>query len=390
MKKLIVWLLLLLPVASAQTTQTIYYYTSLSVSSYTVPSSLEPGEEGNLVITVSNVGTLYAKNVKLRLSTNPFVELGGYEYDLQTISAGKSSQVVIPVKVSSTTRTGTLVISYEIEYNEGDSSGSRTIEGAVGLSIERRPSLEIVNIEFDKEDIIPGSEVTVSLTVKNVGKGEARDITMSLDVTNLPFVPISTTEIFVGDMDSRDTKNVEIRLIVNEEAEIKAYSLPLRFSYYTETGDAKTEEETIGIRISGEPEFVVTLDETKNLYTNSIGEVSFSIANRGIGTAKYLTIKVDSELKFTPTEYYVGNIEPDDYETADFNVNLLGITPGTYSVTLHLLYKDPYNRETSMNKTFEITVGKQVTTNRNYWLILAIAMIILVWKRKSIKKFLKK
>jgi hypothetical protein len=377
--------LLVLPIVYAQTS-----YTSFSISSYTIPSTLEPGEQGNLVITINNVGTLHASNVKLRLLSNPYVELENYAFDLQTIGEGKSFQVVVPIKILSSVKTRTLVISYELEYSEGGSTASKTIYGTIGLTIERRPSLEILNISYDRE-IIPGSETKLSFIVKNVGKGEARDVTLNLTFTNLPFVPLGGTRIFLGDIEPMDSKKVEIGLIVNDNAEIKAYSLPLQFSYYTESGEEKTEKETIGIKVSGEPEFVVSIDKA-DLYSDSIGKLAISIANRGVGTAKYLTVKLESDLKITPAEYYIGNLESDDYETADFDVNLFGVKPGTYQIKIKLFYNNPYNEEMNTTKTLSVAVKEKINISTIYLLAIVIALLffVLIWKRRILRKYFRK
>ena len=390
MKKLVFLLtLLLIPSPTlAQTTQTIYY-TSLSVTSETLPSVLEPGDSGNLIVTITNTGTLHARNVKLRIIPNQYVTFGKYEFSLQTIDAGDSKQVAIPIKISDNTPYGTLAVFYTISYSEGESSGTKKITGAVSLSIRRRPSLEIIEIEFDRERVIPGSEVTLTLHVKNVGKGRAKDVSLNVDVSNLPFVAIGTTSFFIGDLDQGESKRVSVKLIVNEDAEIKAYSLPVSFTYYDEDGNKKEEKEELGLKVYGAPEFVITVDEVKNLFSGEVGQITFSIANRGIATAKYLTLKIESEVPIMPNEYYIGNIEPDDYETADFNLDLTAIPPGKYEILLSLSYKNPYNEDFNETKMFQITVEKQ-KVKINYWVLILVLAILLFWKRKGIRKILKK
>lgn len=358
-------------------------YTSLIVTFETIPAKLEPGDSGSLIVTITNSGTLHASNVKLRVMPNPYIIFERYEFSLQTIDAGDSKQVAIPIKVSEETPYGTLTVFYTVSYSEGESSGTKTMSGAASLSVRRRPSLEITGVEFDKDEIEPGAEVTLFLHVKNVGKGEARDVSIDLDTEGLPLVPIGTTSFFIGDLSPGREVMVELRMIVNEDAEIKAYPVPLKFTYYNEDGNVNKEEKMFGIKISGKPEFVVTIDDTENLFTGSVGRVTLSVANRGVATGKYVTVKVESEIPVMPAEVYIGNVEEDDYETVDFDLDLTDVLPGEYELVLYFFYKDPYNKEFNETRIFRINVGEK-SKSKGYLIILVFAVIIVLWKRRKL------
>ena len=134
---------------------------------------------------------------------------------------------------------------------------------------------------------------------------------------------------------------------------------------------------------------MITIDEAKNLFANSFGSLSFLIANKGIAGAKYLTVDLETELPHQPDKVYVGNIEPDDYETVDFGLDLRDVPPGLYRLKLNVEYKDAYNKDVVESREFEIEVKRQEVSlpSTNTLLVIILFLVALVWwKRKKLLK----
>ena len=244
---------------------------SFTFTSETVPASLEPGENGNLILTITNSGSTSADNVRLNFQPNQFIALQQTSYDLQSLSAGKSVQIVVPLTVSNSVTEGITSLSFSINYL--DSGFTKTVQNYVPISINTRSLIEIKNVTYSKEIISRGNTVDMNVTFQDVGEGKIKDLIVSMKNFTLPFVPAETdTESFVGDVDLSTERTVTFKIIINLDAETKAYSIPISFSYFDQLGNPRSDVKFVGLKISGTPEFIVTVDKTESRCPWQTGE----------------------------------------------------------------------------------------------------------------------
>jgi hypothetical protein len=144
--------------------------------------------------------------------------------------------------------------------------------------------------------------------------------------------------------------------------------------------------------VSGKPDFVISIETGNNFFLGDTGTLSISISNSGTATAQFLTAKFDSNLYTTPSEYYVGNLNPDDSSTISLSVSLKGLETGKHSLNMTLFYKDPYNKEYSESKLIQFdVVSKPIQISGNVEIVIILAvLVILYWKRKSIMELIKR
>jgi len=362
-------------------------YVSLAVSGTTVPPALGPGESGNLVLTVSNTGTAYARNVKLFVKPQASVAFTQQSYDLQTIAPGGSVQVSVPVKIASTATEGATAVFLSLTYSEGDSVGAVTIETSVPLTISKRSLVQIESVSWGKDMVQPGDVVEATLLVRNAGDSDLSHMTVTLDDSSQPFVAAAgTTEAYVGILPKGTAKNAVFSIIINKDAKTIAYRIPVFVKYYDESGTLHTDTKYIGLKVSGTPDFVITLEDDSRAYAGAEGELTISIANRGTATANFLTLKFDSGLAITPAEYYVGNLDPDDYQTVKVNAEFAGLAAGMHKLSMYMEYKDPYNVELSRNASvdFRLREPPAGSVSPLMLVVLAVIAVVLFWKRKRI------
>jgi len=358
-----------------------------------VPATIEPGESGNLILTITNGGTEYARNVELTLKPHSFISFGETLYKLQTIAPGSSVQVTVPIRIEATAAKGVTTIFFSIKYNEGASTGEVTMDSSTSITITKRALIEIENVSYSKKLIQPGDIVKMSIELKNVGKSEIKDLVVALKNYTQPFVSATgDMEAYVAVLKQGEKATVAFDLIVNKEANTVAYSIPVSLSYYDEAGVLHTEKKYIGMKVSGKPEFVITL-ESQSVYAGDVGELTISVANRGTATANFLTVRFDSQFDVMPAEYYVGNLEPDDYDTIALSINAKDLSIGKHKLSLQLIYKDPYNEEFTDSKFVVFTVSARPPVRISTELQLALAALVLIlvyWKRKFLVGIIKR
>jgi hypothetical protein len=363
-------------------------YVSLSLSGYTTPSVVEPGEKANLILTITNNGNDYARDLKLKIKPNSFIIPDEREYDLQTIAPTNSIVVTVPITITEAASEGTTALVFSLEYQEGSTSGTQTAENSISISITRRVLIQIENVTFSKDVIQRGDEVLMLIDFKNEGRGRIKDMRVSLEDYTLPFVYTDSGD-YLGEMSPHTSAIAHFKFIVKEDASTNAYNLPINFSYYDDNGILHTDRKFVGVKVSGIPDFVVGLDSTKNMVSgNGAAEASVSISNRGTANANFLYVKYDTMLNLESYENYVGNLEPDDSQTVSIKMNLAKTSPGKYPINIELFYKDPYNNEYSQKKTVEVTVSNyQFQISPTFTAIILILVIVIVyWKRAFIRK----
>jgi len=366
-------------------------YTSVAVSGTTTPSSISPDENGNLILTISNDGTDYARSTKLTISSHSYITFDDQSFDLQTIGPGSSKQVSVPITVSSDLADSATTVFITVKYSDGGSITTSTLSTSVSLSISQRSLVQIEEVEWSSALIEPGDVINATVHLKNVGSGELTDVVMEFGNSSMPFVSAeSDLEVYLGDLSPNEEEMAAFSIILNKDATTTAYSVPITISYYDASGAMHEDTKNIGMKVSGQPDFVVTMEDDTGMLAGRAGELTISIANRGTATANFLTLSFDSNLDVTPKDYYVGNLDPDDYETITLSVDLSSISAGKRDLSVSMDYKDPYNQDMEETATVEFTariVPLKLPTTVKY-IIYAVIIAVVYYKRSFVMKLL--
>ncbi|MBU4501230.1 MAG: hypothetical protein KKA79_01460, partial [Nanoarchaeota archaeon] len=100
----------------------------------------------------------------------------------------------------------------------------------------------------------------------------------------------------------------------------------------------------MGLLVGVEPDYYITLEESDAFYKGKKGQVVVSLSNTGPADIKFLTIELeesDDFVIFSNFKTYVGNLEPDDYETAEFEIYTK--KSGDIPLKINIDYRDNYN-----------------------------------------------
>ncbi len=206
-------------------------------------------------------------------------------------------------------------------------------------------------------ELHPGDTREVTVTVKNNGGRDARDVRLSFEGTkNVSLVGPKVVQM--NTLNSWCSKEVEIRVHVKEEASNGVYLIPVNCSwneYYFAPAEGYVTE----------PKGPVEL----GLYFNVIGKgminignvstdpadirpgkenvkVSVNIENSGEAAAKDVEAKLFCNEGFKPSwsgtdRSYIGRLNSGDSKVATFHVDVAdGIESKMYSIPLQIKYKD--------------------------------------------------
>jgi hypothetical protein len=270
--------------------------------------------------------------------------------------------------------------------------------------------LNVEDVSVNPQEVGPGEVFTLDIKLRNMADSVIKDLRAELELTRrdvlsasveyseLPFTPIGSTNLLMAKrINPLEQKIFSFELRVDPDAEPKVYRIPLTLSYSDDLGNETIEESTVAVVVSMEPNVMVNLDDKSVYQSNSKGDVSIGVYNTGVSSVKFASLELketqDYEILSNPI-IYLGNIDSDDYETADFNIYTNKEDPG---LLFELRYKDEFNKEyiksgeLSLN-TYSSEEAKRygfVQGKNNSWVFLVILVLAIggwFWFKKYKKK----
>lgn len=331
------------------------------------PAPSEPGALVDLWLKVyTQGGTISATDtltdVKLSLVEDfPFAAASESEKvkDLGTMSPGEDRTIKFKVKVDSNANPGANEIKFKF-------TSSRLKEGVVTspFDIEVKSisaTIAVVSVESNPEKIPSGEKATVSIKLRNDALLGLRGITAKLDLSSaIPFAPIhSITEKKIRYLPKGEAAEITYDIIALADAEAKVYKVPFTLTYYDDAGNAFSKNDTIGLIVSTDPDLKVSLEDFDTFQPGKSGKMVVSVANTGPSNIKYMTLGLEPSEDYTilgKAQEYLGNLDSDDFETAEFSVNVKAGSSGTMPVEVLLDYRDSYNEQKEERVTLQLPV----------------------------------
>ena len=234
-----------------------------------------------------------------------------------------------------------VIVKYRLRVDE------HAVEGKNELSVRYKEGstswikLEPFNISVKPVDILlsvesvlvepklvrPGSASDVVLVLNNMADSFIKNIKVKLNLDDVPVAPVgSTNEKSLVSIGPKQIANVTFQLTAEPDAASKLYKVPLSIIYKDDLGRNYTKDNVISLAVGDIPSMRFTIDNSEVYKKGKTGTVTIKVANTGIGDTKFLNIRLQESDAYTiisPAEVYVGNIDSDDYETADFKLYAL-------------------------------------------------------------------
>lgn len=264
-------------------------------------------------------------------------------------------------------------------------------------------SASAVNIDdVSSVSIEPGKTGVVSFNVENDHNFDVFDVSLILDLSGMiPIAPYQgSAEVFIGELNNGDDERVSFSVISSADAELGLYKIPVLISYVDEDGLAFVKTDFISVIIDSVPEIEVLLDEP-NYFLGATSDVSISVINRGLANVKFLSVellKSDFYDVISVNEIYIGDLDSDDFDNAEFKIKLNYPLPSKVTVPVKLSYYDANNnlyREVFDLRAdvYSMEEAKQLglVDSPNYsWIFIIVGLVILLIVYKIIKKKRKK
>lgn len=365
-----------------------------SLSKYE-PYPVAPGDVVKVWVlvqnTASNDNTDTAKNVVVELIPEyPFsIYNDQLTKTIPLLGAKKDYQVDFNLKVDEDALQGTNTFKVRVR----DSNSAIQVEETLSLLVQSRDTtISIESVKIFPEQIAPGSEGTVTITVKNIAPNSFTDLSLKLylqsivgsTIVDLPFAPVdSSAEKRIYRLDPGQSAEFKYDLVVYPDAESKIYKIPFLLEYYDNLGTKNNKTDFIGLTVNSNPEIAAILDKTDINNDKLAGTISLKIINKGLGDIKFLNAVLqeseDYDIISESAVNYIGNLESDDYQTIDYKISInKGVTDTVIPIKLE--YRDATNKyyENTQNIKLHIIDSSKLDKVNGGGMSITIILVIII------------
>lgn len=359
-------------------------------------SSLKAGTENNLVtITINNETSLEFQSVKVYLSLSPPFSnsyTDSDEFIIGNLTTTPKSAFFV-VDVDSGAAYGNYKIPVIIDTNRGEYKEEIEIK-IIGETLVSVDDFTVDGVKGKTVD--PGTVFNINLRLKNVGGNRLQWMKVSLDTKDAEIVPVSSslTKTF-QDVRTGEYVVASYDLSIGKDVTPKNHTMALVVSFQDNLGVTYTQNEVLGLKISGTPQLELGRRTTDPTRISQFQPFVLTLKIENIGTTAADNVKLKIESPFTgDSEAYLGKIQKGDYANGVFALNS-GANAEEVKCTLIITYNDDQGLQTE-KKEFFISVnavpkasGGQIAAGLIVpVLILAIIIgaIYIYRKRKKSKK----
>ncbi len=356
------------------------------------PVPANPGDTINVWIQIQNTGDSTSQNTLLTFEDSyPFKPLGSQAQGVSigTLAAGDEYTVKVPVLVDRNAPAGDLDLRFAITQGNALSAQRFTLTIPIEAS---GASLAINSITTTPLELTPGSEGTIGIIVENIEDSLLRDLAVTLDLDGSVFAPIgSTNQQKIARLDGSELHTFRFRILTEPNAASSVYRIPVAFNYTQSDGTHQSQQQVIGLVVKADPELAVVVDQT-NLYKGEgEGTVLVRLINKGLSQIKFAQADLLPADGYTiggsSAVAYVGNIDSDDYETAEYTIEP---SADSFTLKLKVTYRDALNNP--YEELLDVPVSVQPSQKGNslwpiYVLVLVVVLVgVWIWRRNTKSK----
>jgi len=314
------------------------------------PSPLQPGQEASLRFEISYLGTERLPPLDISLSSSFPLSLASgevLEHSLGSFDTGQIKSFTYKVFTNSGAESGTYKVGlqYYSPVRQSQNTVQFTLDVLTPATDLSGASVSTFANQVEVNGIAPGSSSEVRVRIENLGLYTMRDVSIKLDLSaeNIPFSPIGgTSERKISSIPIGSSSEASISVIALPDSKGGVYKIPLMISYYDAFGTLIEKSDLVGLIISAPADVGIIVDDT-TIYSTGPGTVSLKFVNKGLTGVKFLSVRLENSRGYKvlgASEEYIGDLDSDDYEIADFLIHAR-----KKSFDLHVVaeYKDTRN-----------------------------------------------
>lgn len=272
-------------------------------------------------------------------------------------------------------------------------------------------ALTVSSVDVYPSEIEPGESADVEIGLENNLDEDVEDVSVSLifreivkdsfgnvvAINEIPFAPYdSSSEATIEEIEEDKSDIVRFRIKALSSAESKVHKIPIKIIYYDKDG-RQEKDSLISITVSSKPIMGASVEEGLFL-KNGENEVTVKVINKGLSNIRFLEIEVQESRHYTilsPKEIYIGDIDSDDFDTADFKIYFKESAPTSISLPVTLSYKDALNDEYTEEFNLPIRVyteeqaiqlGLLKKSRTTTYVVIVVVLVVAYFVYRRIKK----
>lgn len=355
------------------------------------PDPAGPGTQVELRFRVENRGGLLAKDVQLefipeypfslRPAESPIKDVG----TLESFQKGNDGAIATyKLLIDKDAPDGEHEVKFR--YREGQSGTWAVFDPFVVRVRSHVAIIGITKVSSVPASIGPGDKAKLSIEMKNFATSLLKDIQVRLDLSATSLNPSGfSNELVISSIAPQGMAKAEFDLIANPNAQSGIEKIPIFLTYSDATGKNYSKANTISMVVGDVPDISVTLDSTDIYTKGAMGNVVIRVVNKGTTDVKFMNVrlqKIEHAEIIGAQESYVGNLDSDDFSTAEFRLYLKD-AKDMVKIPVVVEYKDANNnnylKESSLNlKLYSSSEAKKITNQGNgslLWIVLLIAAV---------------
>ncbi len=365
------------------------------------PDPVEPGEVVTIELKVQNDGTATTDDVII--TVDPQYPLTIYESeDQENIGAMENGEVVSSIEfsflVDDSAAQGDASIDVYVTMEGSDASSKETFT----IDVETRDAvLDITNVELSPEQIAPGEEFDLLITLTNEADSLLQSIYATINTSDgQPVVAyLSSSEKVISSLSSGEAITLHYKLLVDPSFEHGLYRVPFELSYEDRSGNSYTSIEYLSLFVTDTTQIDLQVRSSALYKGDKTGKVVFELANVGQGELKAVQLEVmdgeDYSVLSTQSRYYIGNVDSDDTETEEMIISV-NSRKDYVDVLVRLNYLDALNTEYTEDFTLSVPIYSHseaveigIAEARSYTGLIILLLLIIggvYWYRKKTGK----
>jgi len=354
----------------------------VSVMRYS-PSPAEIGQYVDVWIKIENIGTGEAEDVSIEMLPEYPLALDSSSNSLKNIGRLKPDTAAVHkyrLYVDEEAKSGSA--EFDIRYQPEDSIWLKnTFEINVGsTAYDSKGSIELEEVSAEPEVFSPGDSGTITFTLKNSASthsvtidGEEYDTNAHVQSSSLEAdegIEVASISDTYGLLGPGDEMDITYNLEMDEQLSTGTHYLNLAIKSNSHIYDCNWE---IPIKIdNSDVKIIPTITPT---LVNGEGTIEFDVANIRQNTLYSVNVIPEAEgIEFSPREYFVGTMEPDELFSIEFEANQVRENI-TEPLEITVEYRNGMNEHQT---TSQIETFKTVHEDENGISNIAVAALALV------------
>lgn len=335
-------------------------------AAHTNPPILSPGDAFSLTLRLSNRGSRTATRVLVGVASTELAvpAEGSNVAAVDWIGVGQQVTVTIPLVLGEVQQAGRRGLALSLQYGDY-SGGAYADQQSVGLDVSTalsdRPQLLIADVHTDPPMVAPGDTFTLTLTVENVGGGEALRLTLTLGGEGgeglKPFAPLDSGNVlFLPRLPAGERTEVARRLVVDGGANPGAYSFPVALAYDDSRGTRRTDVQLISLLVRRQPRFQIGFYQpVEGAVVGIPFELPVEVINLGRSLVNVSTVEITSEqLEISGGSMYFGPL--DGGTSGSLEATAVAHQGGTAEVVVTVHYLDDFDQPQVVTQTLTVEV----------------------------------